>query len=125
MPYISSIRSLFTFQNDPFMDILRHRTPRARDCESVHPHGVIGFLDSASDGDMGFQPNLIDNKDRSLIIDALRRTTNGFIDEIRTLEMEGHSIHTCLNPCLSYKVLDSYGINDLEEAVLTMIVTSG
>lgn len=29
MPYISSIRSLFTFQNDPFMDILRHRTPRA------------------------------------------------------------------------------------------------
>ena len=86
---------------------------------------MIGFLDSASDGDIGFQLHLIDNKDRSLIIDALRRTTNGFIDEIRTLEMEGHSIHTCLNPCLSYTVLDSYGINDLEEAVLTMVVTSG
>ena len=74
---------------------------------------------------MGFQPHLIDNKDRSLIIDALRRTTNGFIDEIRTLEMEGHSIYIYLNPCLSYKVLDSSGVNDLEEAVLTMVVTSG
>ena len=86
---------------------------------------MIGFLDSASDGDIGFQPHLIDNTDRSLFIDALRRTTNGFIDEIRTLEMEGHSIYTCLNPCLSYKALDSSGVNDLEEAVLTMMVTSG
>ena len=86
---------------------------------------MIGFLDSASDRDIGFQPHLIDNKDRSLIIDALRRTTNGFIDEIRTLEIEGHSIYTCLNPCLSYKALDSSGVNDLEEAVLTMVVTSG
>ena len=60
-----------------------------------------------------------------MIADALNRTSAEFRDEVLTLGIPSNRMRTRLNPYLDVRYLEAPDDEDLEEAVLTLMVTSG
>lgn len=98
---------------------------RFGDCDIYNPFSVMRCLEAAYYGKPGFEPHWVNSGDTQMIADALNRTSAEFRDEVLTLGIPSNRMRTRLNPYLDFRYLESPYEEDLEEAVLTLMVTSG
>ena len=90
-----------------------------------NPFSVMRYLSNYVDGNTEPQSYWVQSGDVSLITDTLSKTDPEFRDRIISLGVPGNTMTCEINPYLSMRNLFSVKKNVLEEAVITLMVTSG
>ena len=90
-----------------------------------NPFSVMNYLQDREYGDVEPQSYWVQSGDVSLITDTLSKTDPEFRDRIISLGVPGNTMTCEINPYLSMRNLFSVKKNILEEAAITLMVTSG
>ena len=90
-----------------------------------NPFSVMRYLSNYVDGNTEPQSYWVQSGDVSLITDTLSKTDPEFRDRIISLGVPGNTMTCEINPRLSVRHLSSTNENQLEDATITLMVTSG
>ncbi len=98
---------------------------RFGDEDVCNPFCVMSYIQDRLNGQTGTDSYWVQSGDTAIISDVLSRTDPDFRDRILTLAISGNSMERTVDPRLTLRDLQSTDEDVLEEAVLTLMVTSG
>ncbi len=98
---------------------------RFGDEDVCNPFCVMSYIQDRLNGQTGTDSYWVQSGDTAMISDVLSRTDPDFRDRILTLAISGNSMERTVDPRLTLRDLQSTDEDVLEEAVLTLMVTSG
>lgn len=90
-----------------------------------NPYSVMNHLQDYIGGSKKPISYWVQSGDASLISDVLGRTAPEFRDSVISLGVPGNSFEGKVNPKMNFQNLFSTNENELEEAAITLLVTSG
>ncbi len=90
-----------------------------------NPYSVMNHLQDYIGGNKKPISYWVQSGDASLISEVLNRTTPEFRDEVISLGVPGNYFDGRVNPKMNFQNLFSTNENELEEAAITLLVTSG